>query len=125
MGYYQRGDYYGRGDWMPGRGDVLSMLKRGATALLPAGAMVKQPGQIIPTIPQIAKATVSGVKQAFGFGDAGSSTTRRRMNPLNPRALRRALRRAQGFARFARKTMHFVHPRPHSTRFKFPKRRKR
>lgn len=29
----------------------------------------------------------------------------RRMNPLNPKALRRALRRAEGFEKFARKTV--------------------
>ncbi len=32
----------------------------------------------------------------------------RRMNPLNPRALRRSMRRVQSFARFASKTMTFV-----------------
>jgi hypothetical protein len=35
----------------------------------------------------------------------------RRMRVTNPRALRRAIRRAKGFERLARKVMHFVSPR--------------
>ena len=57
--------------------------------------------------------------------DAWAVRRSRRMNPLNPHALRRSLRRAAGFSRFASKTMKFVHPgrRPHG--FKFKRRRKR
>ena len=49
----------------------------------------------------------------------------RRMNVGNARALRHALHRISGFARLAKRVMHFAHPRPHTTRFKFPKRKKR
>ncbi len=35
----------------------------------------------------------------------------RRMRVTNPKALRRALRRAHGFARLAMKTIHLIHPR--------------
>jgi hypothetical protein len=35
----------------------------------------------------------------------------RRMRVTNPRALRRAIRRAHGFARLAMKTIHLVHPK--------------
>lgn len=42
----------------------------------------------------------------------------RRMNPLNPRALRRSMRRVQSFAKFARKTISFTQ------RVKMKKRRK-
>lgn len=35
----------------------------------------------------------------------------RRMRVTNPKALRRALRRAHGFAKLAMKTIHLVHPR--------------
>jgi hypothetical protein len=36
---------------------------------------------------------------------------RRRMNPCNPRALRRAIRRTHSFAKLAMKTIHLVHPK--------------
>jgi hypothetical protein len=35
----------------------------------------------------------------------------RHMNPCNPRALRRAIRRATRFTRLAMKTIHLVHPK--------------
>lgn len=41
--------------------------------------------------------------------DQGGGRTYRRMNPLNPRALRRSMRRVQAFAKFARKTISFTH----------------
>ena len=48
----------------------------------------------------------------------------RRMHVTNPRALRRAIRRAAGFAKLARKVMHFTSPRPPRGRAYFrPKRR--
>lgn len=34
---------------------------------------------------------------------------RRRMNPLNPKALKRAIRRAEGFEKFARKTVNALY----------------
>ncbi len=43
----------------------------------------------------------------------------RRMRVTNPRALRRAIRRARGFERMARKVMHFVSPRAHKGRAVF------
>jgi hypothetical protein len=118
MGYYGAGDYYRRGDFFPGQGDLIGAAKSVAKSLLPPGMTQAGPKGSL-TLPRIAAAAGSKLIAMSGV------RTYRRMNPLNPRALRRALRRAQGFAKFARKTMHFVHPRPHSTRFKFPKRRKR
>jgi hypothetical protein len=43
-----------------------------------------------------------------------------RLNPLNPRALRKALRRAKGFERFAKRVMHFTSRtrRPHGFKFR-------
>jgi hypothetical protein len=41
----------------------------------------------------------------------GLSRAKPRMNPLNPRALRRSLRRAHSFARFAMKAIHLTHPK--------------
>lgn len=48
----------------------------------------------------------------------------RRMRVTNPRALRRAIRRAKGFERLARKVMHFVSPRAHKGRAVFRVRRR-
>ncbi len=50
----------------------------------------------------------------------------RHMRATNPRALRRSLRRVAGFARIARRVLHFTHPRSArgAPRYKFPKRRK-
>ncbi len=50
----------------------------------------------------------------------------RRMRVTNPRALRRAIRRAAGFARMARRVMRFTSPRPPRGRAYFrPRRRKK
>lgn len=49
----------------------------------------------------------------------------RRMNVGNARALKRALRRAGGFARLARRVMSFTHPRAGRGHFKFKRRAKR
>lgn len=121
MGYYVRpmGDYYRRkGDpagivpFMPGVGDLKALfdVARGA------GKVLTTPASKIP----IVGPALSAASKALTGGKK-----RRRLNPLNPRALRRALARAKGFERFARKTMHFTHRRPGQTRFKFPRRRKR
>lgn len=49
----------------------------------------------------------------------------RRMNVGNARALKRALRRAGGFARLARRVMSFTHPKAGRGRFKVGKRARR
>ncbi len=49
----------------------------------------------------------------------------RRMRVTNPKALRRAIRRAKGFERMARKVMHFVSPRKTKGRAIFRARRTR
>jgi hypothetical protein len=55
----------------------------------------------------------------------GLRRARPRMNVTNVHALRKALRRAHGFARLAMKTIHLVHPK-HKGRFGgFRKRRKK
>lgn len=48
----------------------------------------------------------------------------RRMHVTNPRALRRAIRRASGFARLAKKVMRFTSPRPPRGRGYFKTRRR-
>jgi hypothetical protein len=42
---------------------------------------------------------------------SGEWVRNRHMNPCNPRALRRAIRRATRFTRLAIKTIHLVHPK--------------
>jgi len=49
---------------------------------------------------------------------------RRRMNPLNPRALRRALSRAGAFARFARKALRVTFGKTPKVRFKVGRRKR-
>jgi hypothetical protein len=39
----------------------------------------------------------------------GPRGTHRRMNALNPHALRRSMRRVQAFAKFAKRTIQFTH----------------
>ncbi len=55
---------------------------------------------------------------------SGAFVRNRHMRVTNPRALRRALRRAHGFARLAMKTIHLVHPRKKARFGGFKKRRK-
>ena len=62
-------------------------------------------------------------KRAALAGMAGGRR-RRRMRVTNPRALRRAIRRTQGFAKLAMRTIHLVHPKKHA-RFGGFKRRKK
>ena len=55
---------------------------------------------------------------------AGGARRHRRMRVTNPKALRRAIRRTQGFAKLAMKTIHLIHPRK-KVRFGGFRRRKR
>jgi hypothetical protein len=50
---------------------------------------------------------------------------RRRMNPCNPRALRRAIRRAHGFERLAKHVLGFSSPRKPKGHMYFKRKRKR
>ncbi|SRR5712692_272556 len=129
MGFYQKGDFLGIGSaiqkWMPGAGGIVGGGTRAAaTAISRSGASL--PAKIAAAI--IPGGAALGVAQSLakqmGMG-GGAARSYRRMNPLNPRALRRALRRAKGFEHFARKVMHLTHRRPGTTRFKFPSRKRR
>jgi hypothetical protein len=53
----------------------------------------------------------------------GKEVCNRRMNPCNPRALRRAIRRTHGFAKLAMRTIHLVHPKKKARFGGFKKRR--
>lgn len=55
----------------------------------------------------------------------GACVRNRRMHVTNPRALRRAIRRASGFAHLARKVMRFTSPRPPRGRAYFRARKRK
>ncbi len=105
---------------MPGMGQALSRLSVAGKALLRSGAPAAG-GALIRGISQ----QLSGKIGIPPGADNGEGRHYRRMNPLNPKALRRALRRAKGFEHFARKVMHLTHRKPGTMRFKFPRRRRK
>lgn len=61
------------------------------------------------------KGGMRGAPSAAGMASAmrrgGGGGKRRRMRVTNPKALRRALRRAYGFERLAMRTIHLLHPK--------------
>jgi hypothetical protein len=99
-------------------------------------AIIKRGGQAIIKHPVLSAAGAAGVA-ALGVGagaeylmsgaggapkgfhrckskhgcKTGEFVRNRHMNPCNPRALRRAIRRATRFTRLAMKTIHLVHPK--------------
>ncbi|SRR6266849_2875368 len=62
-----------------------------------------------------------GAMKGFHLNKHGKMVRNRRMRVTNPRALRRAVRRAQGFARLARKVLSFTSPRKHKGHMYFKK----
>jgi hypothetical protein len=85
-----------------------------------AGAIIKRGVGIIKKHPVLTAAGAAGaVGVATGAGGeaiarrggarGGEEGRRRRMNPFNPRALRRALRRTHSFAKMARKIVRVQH----------------
>src|SRR2546430_11979955 len=83
------------------------------------GAIIKA-GSTIAKHPVLTAAGAAGAIGAAGIGAGlehrllGGGRKRKRMNVYNPRALRRALRRAHGFAKMARRIIrvpsHYKHP---------------
>ena len=61
------------------------------------------------------------VRKILGVGGERSP---RRMNPLNPKALRRALRRAEGFEKFAKRTVNALYKTVDGRRVRSFKKRK-
>ena len=99
MGYYA-GDYYA--------GDITALARAGTSALAKFG------GKALSFLKTPAGAATAAGAAGLAAGAAGVAAADeerpryRRMNVLNPRALRRSMRRVQGFARFASKTMQFT-----------------
>jgi hypothetical protein len=137
-GDYYRGDYY-RGDPFLGAlagaaarkvgglalralrgtgaktvGGGLARVATGAAAAVPivqaAGSLIpgRATGQMPISLGPIGidpMAALPGGRPLFAFGKA----KRRKMNPLNPKALRRALRRSEGFEKFAARTVNSLY----------------
>lgn len=104
MGYYTAGDYFMAGD------DVDR-----------AGLQYAGRGRSFPSFDTSKMQVENPRDPGFDLGyDAGLTAPRpyRRTNVGNIRALRRAMRRVQGFAKLAHKTISFTH------RVKMKKRRK-
>jgi hypothetical protein len=109
-----------------------------------AGAMVRRGGAMIAKHPVLSAAGAAavlagtaGVHTMGGIGamahgergmhwskKAGRMVKNRHMRVTNPRALRRAIRRAHGFARLAMKTIHLVHPKKKARFGGFKRKRK-
>jgi len=126
--------------FIPGVGPIastaLSAIPSGSSKLAKAGAIVKGAGRMVarhPVLTGAGAAALGGV----AAGAAGAMTTRalrggargmgrhRRMRVTNPKALRRAIRRTQGFAKLAMRTIHLVHPRKKARFGGFRKRRRK
>ena len=135
---------------MPGGGAVTALAKIGTTALArrgvtraAAGALARRAGAAVVAHPVISAAAGAGVIGAAAtirarapstrmasamqraYGPAGGGRRHRRMNPYNPKALRRAVRRAHAFARMARHVLRFVSPKAPKGRAIFRVHRKR
>jgi hypothetical protein len=138
MSYY-RGDYY-RGDYYQGFPFALAAIGLGKKLLgkvaPKAGAAIgkvfgRGGSKIGPVLKKGGGIVAAGgafeigsraAGKAFGGGDG---TKRRRMNVTNPKALRRAIRRAHGFAKLARKVLSFPISKPPRGRPLFKKQGRR
>lgn len=87
---------------------------KGATTRI--GTKVVSTARAHPVLTAAGAAGLAGVAAGAGGAAlrahmaAGGGRRHRRMRVTNPKALRRAIRRTQGFAKLAMKTMHLVHP---------------
>jgi hypothetical protein len=110
-----------------------------------AGAIVRRVGQVVAKHPVLTAAGAAGTIGVLGGGAAeklsmhmggaaqkgfhisrrtGRVVRNRHMRVTNPKALRRALRRAHGFAKLAMRTIHLVHPRKKARFGGFKKKRR-
>ncbi|SRR5713101_5997897 len=134
--------------FIPGAGGVVSraITKIPTGAITRGKAIIKAGGAIIAKHPVLSAAGAAGAigigAGALGRGmmhpgmggmrgfhiskKTGREVRNRRMNVCNPRALHRAIRRASGFARLAKKVLRFTSPRMPKGRahFKFRRRKK-
>jgi len=148
---YYEGDFY-RGDpgfgsfigslakkavgFIPGFGPAASAVG-GVLAKLPGKGRIMQAGRVLSKHPVLSAAGAAGaigtagavmgrggrMPGGAGGGAGGSFRKRRRMRVTNPKALRRAIRRATGFARLARRVLRFTSPKAPKGRAIFKHRR--
>jgi len=110
-----------------GTGVAVEKLVSGSGAPPP---MILPPSGTLPPPGGMKVAKVKGVGGAISRALPGGATgyeyvKRKRMNVTNVKALRRAIRRATGFAKLARKCITFVSPRAPKGKAIFKTRRKR
>lgn len=142
--YYHGGDYYAAGGFLGSIGKAIGGAVKGFVTGGPLGAISGAASAIIkrPNVTPIAAPLFGGTPIPTGGGmivptpglvgvgqrllPGGASgfelRKRRRMNPLNIKALRRAMRRAKGFERQARRVGSFFNP---GKTFRLKGRRKR
>jgi hypothetical protein len=133
----------------PAASAIVSTIGRGRAA---TAGVVKAAGGVIMKHPVVSgaaaagiigTAAVSGTRMMMGGGGGGLApkgyhlckskhgckrgqfVRNRHMNPCNPRALRRAIRRTHSFARLAMHTIHLVHPKKKARFGGFRKARKK
>lgn len=111
MGYYGQGDFYRQGDFFGTLGGIFKGAVKTGIGFLsggPVGAVTaatslipkKGPGGL--TLPGIAPSIPKGTTVA---PDGTLRRKRRRMNVVNPKALRRANRRVDGFVREVKRSL--------------------
>lgn len=92
-------------------------------ALGTAGMMMGAAPSMMNAVPVGMSGTGMGAMRGFHISKhTGQMVRNRRMRVTNPRALRRAIRRANGFARLAKRVLHFTSPRAPRGRAVFKKR---
>jgi len=98
----------------------MAIIKKGAAAV--SGAIVKHPvlsaagaaGALGAASGAVAAHMMAPAAHMRGFHisrKTGNMVRNRHMNPCNPRALRRSIRRAMAFKKLALKTIHLVAPK--------------
>lgn len=130
---YYRGDYY-RGDPFLGAlvgsvvgkaagrvgrfigsklggsaGRAVASVARDAAPGIVGGVAGYTVGRALPTLPGPDMTPIGPDGKRVKGGKYVWTAPRRRMNPLNPRALKRALRRAEGFEKFAKRTVNAMY----------------
>jgi len=111
----------------------------GGIMKLPGGAKIISAGRVLSKHPVLTAAGAAGAigaagamiggrgggggPRGFHMGKKGHLVRNRRMRVTNPKALRRAIRRATGFARLARRVLRFTSPKAPKGRAIFKHRR--
>src|SRR5437870_11280558 len=106
------------------KGGARSIVKEGAAGLIQRGKGIVLKHPVLSAAGAagaITGAGILGTKRGRKMIGLGGAKHHRRMNVCNARALRRAIRRAHGFERLARKVLSFTSPRKHKGHMYFKK----